>query len=338
MSRPTLDAASGVARVHDQLGGVDDRRVVVAGVIGGDDDAIVAADGLRVERHRLHVLVVVVAHLVKLREVGIVVVEFRAALLQQLHDFQRGRLAEVIDVFFVGDAEDQDLRTLDRFLAIVESGGDGLDHVIRHRGVHFAGEFDEARGEIVFARFPRKIEGIDRDAVTAEAGAGIERHEAERLGGRGVDDFPDVDAHAQAEHFQLVDQRDVDAAEDVFEQLGHFGGSRRADRNDLGDDRGVESDGCAAARRVGAADDFRNLRQAVLLVAGIFAFWRESEEEVARNVFGVGSGGDGALAGRSFREWGEGVLRWCRDKWWIPERRVGPFAGAGRSTRPVFST
>ena len=124
-------------------------------------------------------------------------------------------------------------------LAVVERGGDGVDDVIGHRGVHFAGQLDEAGGEIVFARFPGKIVRIDRDAVAAEAGAGIKGHEAEGLGGGGVDDFPDIDIHAQAEHFQLVDQRDVDAAENIFEQLGHFGGARGADGDDFGDDLGV---------------------------------------------------------------------------------------------------
>ena len=90
--------------------------------------------------------------------------------------------------------------------------------------------------------FQDKIKRIDGNAVAAETRAGVEGHEAEGLGGGGVDDFPDVDAHAQAEHFQLVDQRDVDAAEDVFEQLGHFRGAGRADGHDFGNDRCVDRD------------------------------------------------------------------------------------------------
>ena len=167
--------------------------------------------------------------------------------------------------------------------------------VIRHRRVDFAGQLDEARREIVFARFPRQIERIDRDAMAAESGARIERHEAEGLGGRGVDHFPDVHAHAQAEHFQFVDQRDVDAAEDIFQQLGHFRGARGADRNHLGNDRRVDRLRRAAAGWVDAANDLGNLRQAELLVAGIFAFRRESQEEVAGHVFVLRAGGDGAL-------------------------------------------
>jgi len=44
---------------------------------------------LRTQGHGFHIRVVVVAHFVKLREKGIVVVEIRAALFKNLHDFQR---------------------------------------------------------------------------------------------------------------------------------------------------------------------------------------------------------------------------------------------------------
>src|SRR5262249_54287715 len=75
------DAARGVAGVHDDFGSVDDGVVIVAGVVGGDDGRVVLAEALRGQRHRLHVLKIVVAHLVQLREVRIVVVELSAALL-----------------------------------------------------------------------------------------------------------------------------------------------------------------------------------------------------------------------------------------------------------------
>ena len=39
---------------------------------------------------------------------------------------------------------------------------------------------------------------------------------------------------------QFVDQRDVHAAENIFEQLGHFGGARGADRHNLRDDLRVK--------------------------------------------------------------------------------------------------
>ena len=61
-------------------------------------------------------------------------------------------------------------------------------------------------------------------------GPGLEAHEAERLRRRGVDDLPDVDLHPVAELRELVDERDVDRAEDVLEQLRQLG---RLGRRDL---------------------------------------------------------------------------------------------------------
>ena len=71
----------------------------------------------------------------------------------------------------------------------------------------------------VLPRLPREVEGIERNAVTAPAGPRIEAHESEGLRRRGVEHFPDVDAHAVEDHLELVHERDVDGAEDVLDQL-----------------------------------------------------------------------------------------------------------------------
>ena len=105
----------------------------------------------------------------------------------------------------------------------VEAGGDLVEDEVGHGGVDFAGQLDEAGVEVELLGLPGEIERVDGDAVAAEAGAGIEGLEAEGLGFGGVDDFVDVDAHLHAELLELVDQGDVDAAVDVFEQLGHLG-------------------------------------------------------------------------------------------------------------------
>src|SRR5256884_2422320 len=52
--------ARGVARVDDQLGGIDDGGVVVTRVVGGNHHGIVARERLRIERHGFHVFVIVV--------------------------------------------------------------------------------------------------------------------------------------------------------------------------------------------------------------------------------------------------------------------------------------
>ena len=101
----------------------------------------------------------------------------------------------------------------------------GLGHaVVGHLLVDLARELDELGGHVELARAPAQVEGVDRQAVPAHARAGLEAHEAVGLGRGRLDDLPDVDAHAVGEHRQLVDERDVDRAEDVLEQLGQLGG------------------------------------------------------------------------------------------------------------------
>ena len=136
-------------------------------------------------------------------------------------------------------------------------------------------------GLAVLARLPGQVERVDRQAVAAHAGAGVEAHEAVGLGGRGVDDLPDVDAHPVAEHRQLVDERDVHRAEDVLEQLGQLGRLGPGDRHDLVADLAVERDRAVEARRRQAADDLRRVAQRVVGAAGVDPLGREGDVEVA---------------------------------------------------------
>ena len=77
-------------------------------------------------------------------------------------------------------------------------------------------------------------------------GPGIEAHEAERLRRGGVDHLPDVDPHPVAQHRELVDQRDVDRAEDVLEQL------RQLRRLGRGDHQHLVADALVQPRRASA--------------------------------------------------------------------------------------
>ena len=77
--------------------------------------------------------------------------------------------------------------------------------------------------------------------MSAKAGAGIKRMEAKGLGRGSVDDLPDIEVHAQAEHLEFVDERDVDAAVDVFQQLGHLSRRGRGDGNGAAEDRAVKA-------------------------------------------------------------------------------------------------
>src|ERR1700720_733664 len=112
-------AASGVARVNDKLGVASDGVVIVAGVIGSNQDAIVACEALGRQGNRAHAGKIVVAHFVERGEVGIVVIEEGAASREQFEEFERGRFAEIVHVLFISHAEYENLRSFGLFLAIV---------------------------------------------------------------------------------------------------------------------------------------------------------------------------------------------------------------------------
>ena len=121
---------------------------------------------------------------------------------------------------------------------------------------------------------------MKRSCAAAEAGAGREGHEAEGLGARRLDDFPDVDVHAVAEHLHLVDHGDVHAAEDVLEQLGELGhaGARHGHR--VLEGARVEGLGDLEAGGRVAADDLRNRLGVEALVARVLALGAEGQVEV----------------------------------------------------------
>src|ERR1022692_749436 len=122
-----IDALGGVAGVDDQLGFADDLFIVVIGVVGDDHDAVVVAQFVQFRAFHLQI---VLASLADEREVGIVVADLGASLLQQFDDGEGGGLAQIIDIPFVGHAQDEDARPVDRFLAPVQRSADGSQYVI----------------------------------------------------------------------------------------------------------------------------------------------------------------------------------------------------------------
>ena len=111
-------------------------------------------------------------------------------------------------------------------------------------------------------------------------GSRLERHEAERLGRGGLDDLPDVDVHPVAELRELVDERDVDRAEDVLEELRQLGCLGRRDRVHRVDRRRVERDGGGGRALVDPADDLRHGLRRPVLATRVDALGGEGEVEV----------------------------------------------------------
>src|SRR5207302_4334137 len=128
-------------------------------------------------------------------------------------------------------------------------------------------------------RLPAQVEGVDRDAVAAEARPGAEAHVAERLRCGGIDDLPDVDSHPVAEDCELVDEGDVDRAEDVLEQLRQLG---RLGARELvhGVERlAIEGRGAGGALGSDPSEHLRRRLRRPVLAARVDPFRRHREEE-----------------------------------------------------------
>jgi len=122
---------------------------------------------------------------------------------------------------------------------------------------------------LVFARLPSQVERINRDAVPAETGAGVEGHESEGFGGGGIDDVPDVDVHLLEDDFEFIDEGNIDGAEDVLGQLRRLGDAAGADRMDGIEGERVQLDAAFEALRRVAAHDLGDGLDRVVLAAGI---------------------------------------------------------------------
>src|SRR5690242_15429277 len=118
--------------------------------------------------------------------------------------------ANIVDIPLVSNAQDVDAGAFYSHSTIVQRVLDLLDDEMRHLPIDIAGKFDETGLDTRLSGFPGEIERINRNTVASQPGAGIKGHEAEGLGRRCVDHFPDVDSHAIAHHRQLIHQADID--------------------------------------------------------------------------------------------------------------------------------
>lgn len=289
------DRGHGVAGVDDESGVAGEEGVVDVGVVGDDEGGVEGGHGFGGEGDGAEVEAVL-AHLGEAGDVGVVVGDLGAALVEEADDLGGGGFADVVDVGLIGDAEDEDAGVFEGLGVEVEGVGDLIDDVAGHGAVDFAGEFDEAGGEAELFGFEGEVEGVDGDAVPAEAWAWEEGVEAEGLGGGGADDAPDVDVHGGEEGLEFVDEGDVDGAVDVFEEFGGLGDLGGVDGDDVVDGGGVEGVGGAGAGIVEAADEARDGLGVEALSTGVFAFGGEGEEEI---------GGEGSWARALGKEDGE---------------------------------
>lgn len=165
-----------------------------------------------------------------------------------LEHLQRRGLADVVDVLLVGEAVDADLRGVGDAALRHDLVG-AVHDVLGHGGVGLKGEADEVgRLGVVADQEPR----VDRDAVAADARAGVEDVHARVLVGD-ADDLGDVHAADSADLGEFVGEGDVHRAEGVLDDLGHLGGADVGDGDLALAEAGVDlSHGLAHLGVVGA--------------------------------------------------------------------------------------
>src|SRR3546814_12131971 len=86
---------------------------------GRDEHAVITGDRFGRQRDAVE-REAMLAHLREAREIGIAIVDMRAESLEPLHQQHRGRLAHIVDILLVCDAENEDAAAVQRLAASVE--------------------------------------------------------------------------------------------------------------------------------------------------------------------------------------------------------------------------
>ena len=200
-------------------------------------------------------------------------------LFQSLDDVVDLAVAGVGTVFLEGDAENVDLRVLRRF--------PGLDHLldgrVRHEGAHAVVHLSAVEDDLaVIAKFLshiRQIVRIHADAVAAHQ-TGLEAQRVP-LGVHARQHLVRVDAHAVADHGDLVHESNVDVALAVLHDLD---GLRRLDAGDREgaslDDDIVDLLDLRSGLLVHTGDDLADVCQRVDPVARVDALRAVADLEV----------------------------------------------------------
>src|SRR5660397_188140 len=222
-SPPGLHCPAGV---HDQRCLRPERGLHELPVCRGQHQAVIAPELLGRQRHGAQPYVMPSSG-PGFGKVWVAVGDIRFPFLEQLNDLVAGGLPVIIDVWFVGESQHQHARSFEALAVLVQ----GFHHLVHHPGGHavvdLSRQVDETGPLPVVGGFPGQVEGVQRDAVPAQARSGIERLVAERFGLGRLYHLKDVDAHGLKGHLELIHQGDIHRAVDVlqeFSRLRYLGG------------------------------------------------------------------------------------------------------------------
>src|SRR5215471_15380170 len=79
----------------------------------------------------------------------------RTFLVQNRHDIESRRFADIVDISFVSNADNEHTGSVDCLSRTVQSFGDLVNDEVRHRSVHLPGKLDKSRFETTLLGLPR---------------------------------------------------------------------------------------------------------------------------------------------------------------------------------------
>ena len=130
---------------------------------------------------------------------------------------------------------------------------------------------------------------------------------------------------------ELVDQSDIDAAVDVFKQLGHLGNRGAADGHNAAEDGAVHRRGQFRGRRAATAHYLGNIVARHSLIAWILALRRKDDMDAA---LARGARNFQAVRVAGFEQAAPQLLPLCRDRWCFQAQSTGSHERKERWTRP----
>src|SRR5262245_25677593 len=92
-----------------------------------------------------------------------------------------------------------------------------------HPTVNFGCQTDKSSLKIQRLELPSEIMRIDRNAVTSQSWARIERNETEGFGCSRINHFVDIYTQYVTHQRQFIDHSDVNTAKGVFKKFDHLG-------------------------------------------------------------------------------------------------------------------
>src|SRR6478672_7282162 len=129
-------------------------------------------------------------------------------------------------------------------------------------------------------RLPRQVMRVKRDAMTADARAGIEGHETEWFRRRRTDDFPCIDAQSIANLRHFIGHADIDRAEGVLPKLAGFGNAGGGYSMHFVNDLSVQKRRGLSRIFRNSTDDLWNVMRLKLRIAGVDPLGRKRKQKI----------------------------------------------------------